>query len=252
MKIVGVVSAKGGVGKTTVSANLSIALAAAGHPVLAIDLDPQNALRLHFGMDPGAIKGVARASLAGSAWADLMGESRSGARYLPFGAIDEEDRRRFERELDGDDDWLLRNLTTLGLPAACLVVIDTPPGASVYLRHVLRHAHFALTVMLPDVASYATIPAINGLYQTYCMQRADFLGVAYLVNQADQTRQLGRDVADVVQLRLGDKVIGKIHQDQAVSEALAFNQTVLEYDPHSQSAQDFIALAQRVARLIRA
>lgn len=250
MKLITVVSAKGGVGKTTSSANLTIALAAAGHPVLAIDLDPQNALRLHFGMDPTAIDGVARVSLADKSWEEAVFQSGYGAHYLPFGAINEEDRRQFERLLDDDDDWLIRNLQALALPANCLVIIDTPPGASVYLRQALRNAHFALTVILPDAASYATIPTIEGLYETYCAGREDFIGAGYLINQSDQTRQLGRDVADVVQARLGDLVIGKIHQDQAVSEALAFNQTVLDYDPHAQSTRDFVALAKLIAEIV--
>lgn len=248
MRIVVVDSAKGGVGKTTVSANLSIALAAIGRPVLAIDLDPQNALRLHFGMDPTAIDGIARASLAGAGWAGLLGTAGE-VRYLPFGQLNEDDLRRFERELGADPDWLPRNLATLDLPRDCLVVVDTPPGASVYLRHALMHAHFALTVLLPDAASYATIPIIESLHLTYCGARPDFIGAAFLINQSDQSHQLGRDVAGVLQSRLGEQVIGRIHQDQAVSEALAFNQGVQEYDPHAQSTRDFGALARRVAEL---
>ena len=46
MKVITVVSAKGGVGKTTLAANLASVLAARGRRVIALDLDPQNALRL--------------------------------------------------------------------------------------------------------------------------------------------------------------------------------------------------------------
>ena len=49
MKILAVMSLKGGVGKTTVAANLAEAFACAGHfPVVAVDLDPQNGLAWHF------------------------------------------------------------------------------------------------------------------------------------------------------------------------------------------------------------
>ena len=48
MTIIAIASTKGGVGKTTISANLGMALVRAGRPVVLIDLDPQDALRLHF------------------------------------------------------------------------------------------------------------------------------------------------------------------------------------------------------------
>jgi ATPases involved in chromosome partitioning len=42
MKVIAVVSAKGGVGKTTLAANLASVLATSGRRVIALDLDPQN------------------------------------------------------------------------------------------------------------------------------------------------------------------------------------------------------------------
>ena len=67
MPVVAVIGAKGGVGKTTLAANLSTSLAEAGHPVLAIDLDPQNALRFHLALDRTACEFGLAGALAGRA-----------------------------------------------------------------------------------------------------------------------------------------------------------------------------------------
>ena len=48
MNVVSVLNYKGGVGKTTVTANLGADLAARGHRVLLIDMDPQASLTLSF------------------------------------------------------------------------------------------------------------------------------------------------------------------------------------------------------------
>lgn len=86
MKVVAVVSAKGGVGKTTLTANLATALQHQGAPtVLVVDMDPQNALRLHFGADPGALAGISRASLAGDSWGSVCQQSPSGYMCCPTG-----------------------------------------------------------------------------------------------------------------------------------------------------------------------
>lgn len=49
MTVIAVISPKGGVGKTTVAVNLASAMAENGRVVRLVDMDPQNALRLHLG-----------------------------------------------------------------------------------------------------------------------------------------------------------------------------------------------------------
>lgn len=250
MKVIAIISAKGGVGKTTVSANLASALARQGRTVLAVDLDPQNALGLHFALEPREMRGIARSTLAREDWRAVVLRSPSGVYALPYGVVNEDDRAVFEAGIDAQPDWLAHRLAQLGLPADAIVVLDTPPGPSVYLRQALAVAHLAIVVALPDAASYAALPLTQRLVQTYCAPRRDFIDTLYVVNQADNARQLARDVANVMRGSFGERLAGVIHQDPAVGEALASNATVLDYDRQSQATRDFAAVAAHVAAVL--
>jgi cellulose synthase operon protein YhjQ len=240
MKVIAVVSAKGGVGKTTLAANLASVLANSGRRVIALDLDPQNALRLHFGVPLDSIDGLSRATLSGDPWRSVMFDGIDGVTVLPYGAVLEDDRRRFEAYVDQHPQWLAQALHNLRLEPNDIVIVDTPPGSSLYVRTALTAATFVLNIVLADAASYAAIPQMERLIETYAAPRPDFGGVGYVINQIDQSRQLTKDVLKVLRQMLGARVFpGVIHQDEGVSEALACDTTLIHYDPLSQAAADF-------------
>ncbi|TKC81477.1 cellulose synthase operon protein YhjQ [Trinickia terrae] len=240
MNVVAVVSAKGGVGKTTLAANLASVLAGPGRRVIALDLDPQNALRLHFGMPLDSIDGISRATLAHGPWHGTMFDAPDGVTVLPYGVLNEDDRRVFEQRLDAEPELFAEALDALSLEPSDIVLIDTPPGASVYTRAALMNAQFALNVVLPDAASYAAIPLMERLIDAYAAPRPDFLGFGYVINQADQSRQLAKDVVKVLRGVLGAHLYpGVVHEDQGVGEALAYDTTVIHYDPLSLATADF-------------
>jgi len=239
MKVITVVSAKGGVGKTTLAANLASVLAASGRRVIAVDLDPQNALRLHFGIPLDTIDGLSRATLSGDPWQTVMFDGVDGVTVLPYGAVVEDDRRRFETHIDREPQWLAQSLEALSLDATDIVIVDTPPGSSVYTRTALTAANFALNVVLADAASYAAIPQMERMIESYAAPRPDFGGEGYVVNQVDQSRQLTKDVLKVLRNMLGNRLFpGVIHADEGVSESLACDTTLIHYDPLSQAAAD--------------
>lgn len=244
MKVVAVVSAKGGVGKTTLTANLADALRLSGHPVLAVDLDPQNSLQHYFGLPLREGLGLAWAAEAPAGLRDALLTTARGVSLVPYGLCDEPRRLAFERRLAERADWLARALDGLGLPEEQIVLLDTPPGPSLYLAQALSAADLAVAVVLPDAGSYMTVPQLQRLIQTYGAANPRFQGYGFVLNQLDQERRLNQDVARMLRDAFEPHMMGGVHRDESLSEALAFGQTIFQYAPHSEAAHDIAACSR--------
>lgn len=239
---------KGGVGKTSVTANLAAAMASklGRGRVSVVDLDPQNALHWHFGLEGGTAAGACKQSLHGANWADATLASEFGVGCLPYGMVDEPDREAFETILSEQPDWVGAQLERARLGDDAVVLLDAPPGPSVYLKQVFACADLILIVLLADAASYATIPAMESWLGEMSVSRPQLQSL-YVLNQIDRTEHLNRDVTEVLLQHLGARLAPiHIHRDEAVGEALAFQQPVLVYDPHGQASHDLARLATSV------
>jgi cellulose synthase operon protein YhjQ len=245
MSVIGVVSMKGGVGKTSLTANLAAAMASVLGPnrVSVVDLDPQNALHLHCGVDDTNSPGVCRQSLANANWHAMALPSAYDVLCMPYGMASESERKAFETLLHTQPDWIGVQIAASGLGRDSVVLIDTPPGPSVYLKQVFACADLVIVVVLADAGSYATIPAMESWVANMAHGHATAPCV-YLVNQVDKSEVLNRDVVDLLSVKLGARMapIG-IHADESVREALAFQQPVLAYAPHGQASHDVARLA---------
>lgn len=246
IRVITVISSKGGVGKTTLAANLASALRRAGRQVVAVDLDPQNGLHHHFqpAEAPTSVLEDAGIVQAGQPWQELGKLSSDGVFVLPHGMIDEDQRPAFEQSLQRDPMWLARHLADMQIADGAIVVVDTPPGPSVYLRQALSVANIALVVSLADPASYTSLPQVDRLIAAYTQGREDFAGASYVINQVDGSRQLNKDITQILRGLLGKKMIGIVHRDQSISEALAYNRNVLGYDPNGRGCHDILDCAQ--------
>jgi cellulose synthase operon protein YhjQ len=239
---------KGGVGKTSTSANLAAAMVAKLGPdrVSVVDLDPQNALHWHFGLADDDSGGACEQSLRSADWREGLLQSPAHVACLPFGSVSEADREAYEALLALHPNWVGEQIARAGLSNDAIVIVDSPPGPSVYLKQVFACADLVLVVLLADAGSYATIPAMESwLAETNNTQAG--CKVFYLLNQVDRSESLNRDTAAYLRQQLRNRICPiEIHADEAVGEALAFQQPVLDYEPHGQASVDLARLASWV------
>lgn len=243
MEILALISGKGGVGKSTLAANLAVGLHQRGKSTLLIDLDPQNAQRLHMGLDPEEIAGLTREGIRTAS----IFESPFGPSFIPFGRLREAELEEFEEFLRQHPQWTAQSLDALQDNGFDYVVIDTPPGPTVYLQQALRAAHLALVVVAADAASFATIPKIQQLVQLHTEGRGDFAGAKIVLNQMPLQSRLAHQVRTALLDEYAQCLCPvTIHRDPAVAQALAFERPVLQYELNCAASVALQSLADWV------
>jgi cellulose synthase operon protein YhjQ len=243
MQVIALISGKGGVGKTTLTANLASALAQRQKRVLIIDLDPQNAQRLHLGLDPEEIAGLVREGIS----PDSIFDSPFGANFIPFGRVNDTELATFENELKEDPYWVARGVASLEESDFDYVLLDTPPGPTVFLQQALLACHRALMIVLADAASFATVAKMMSLIEQITADEPNFQGTNLLINQMPAQSRLGHQVRSALLGAYADQLVPvAIHKDPKVSQALAFERPVLEYEPGCMASLDIHYVADWV------
>jgi cellulose synthase operon protein YhjQ len=246
MPLLCLASPKGGVGKTTLAANLAWELARLGARVVALDLDPQSALRLHFGVSLHDGAGLMPALRRREPWQSALRRTASGVFLLPYGQADMAAALADGAMLaQGALTPVLRDL--LADPATILVT-DTSPGPSTALAVVLPHTDLLVTVLLADATSVSLIPAVEqgrayGAADPSLSPRRH----GFVLNQVNPLSRLSRATSEAVDRHLGPRLLGMISRDESVAEAIASQQSVAGFAPSSRAAHDLARLAGVIA-----
>ena len=228
MKTIAFISGTGGVGKTTLAANIAVALGQRKKHVALIDLDPQNAQRLHLGMDPDEIAGLVREGISTASLFD----SPFGIKFIPFGRVNVGELEDFEAELKKNPHWVGDGINSLARAAFDFVILDTPPGPTPYLQQALLAADRAMVVVLADAASYTTLAKMESLVEDYTAHQPKFEGTNILINQMPTSSKLGHQVRTALYAHYAKKMVPvAVYRDARVSQALAFERPVLQYEP---------------------
>jgi chromosome partitioning related protein ParA len=151
MRVVSVVSTKGGVGKTTVAANLGGLLADAGLRVLLVDLDNQPPLSIYYALSQKAVAG-AYEFIALNLTAPAQIISRTMIAGLDLIISNDDQGRLSTLLLHAPDGRLrLRNLLDNFRPSYDLLLIDTQGARSVLLEMAILASDLALSPITPEM-----------------------------------------------------------------------------------------------------
>ena len=252
-----VANQKGGVGKTTTTVNLAVALAHGGLRVLVIDLDPQGnastALSVAHERDSRSVydalvDGVPLDDLAQpAAESDLLRVvpatvDLAGAEIELVSAVARENRLR--KALDG-----LSGLKPDAEERWDYVLVDCPPSLGLLTLNALVAAQ---EMLVPIQAEYYALEGVGQLLETVELVQAHLnpqLQIStVLMTMYDARTRLSAAVADEVRGHFGDRVLRtSVPRSVRVSEAPSFGQSVIAYDPTSPGALSYLEVAREIA-----
>jgi len=235
-KIATITSGKGGVGKTTATANIGVALAASGRRTVCIDADiGLRNLDVIMGLEnrivydlvdvvEGRCK-IRQAMIKDKRLPDLY--LLPAAQTRDKTAVSPQDMIRLADELRGDFDWIL---------------IDSPAGIERGFRNAIAPADTVLIVTNPEVSAVRDADRIIGLVE------AEEKGPARLIVNRVKPEMVRRgdmlgtdDILDVLAIEL----IGMVPEDDSI--VLASNQGVpAALDPRSRAGKAFRDIARRL------
>jgi len=151
MKVISLVSTKGGVGKTTAAANLGGFLADAGLRVLLLDLDVQPTLSSYFGVPERAAGGSYELLAHNEQRLDQL-VSRTAVAHLDLVASNDFRGQLNTLLLHAPDGRLrLRHLLPIFQPHYDLMLVDTQGARSVLLETAVLASDLAVSPVTPEI-----------------------------------------------------------------------------------------------------
>lgn len=235
-RIIVITSGKGGVGKTTTTANLAVALAKEGHKVAAVDGDVGlRNLDVIMGLENrivytlvDVIEGTCRLNQA------LIRDKRINNLYMiptaqsrTKDAVTSEQMMEICKQLRSEFDYVL---------------IDSPAGIEAGFRNASAGADEALVVTTPEVSAVRDADRIIGLLES--MEKAP---ISLIINRIKPDMVKRGDmlaVQDVLDILAVD-LIGTIPDDESVVTSSNKGEP-LTFSNGSEASQAFLNIAKRL------
>ncbi len=226
-KVLGIVSGKGGVGKTIVSLNLGLALNNFGRRVVVVDGDLfKPNLAVNLGLKAKEENTIHRAINEGRRLDEMVYVHSSGLKLIPGDST----------VMELDKKLHIAKQLLEEMKSCEVVILDIPSGFGEDVNMAIKACDALIVVVTPDAASMQ-----DGLKT---IRLAGQIGVTVLgiaINRSEGTPQ--ELTSDDVSKVTGRPVLVVIPEDNAMVNAQRFNQPLVHLIPDSPATTSFKKLA---------
>jgi chromosome partitioning protein len=213
MSVIAMIQQKGGVGKSTICANLAGELKELGHTVALLDLDPQQSLLSWAEFGQGLLRSVVE-------------------------AVDTTDPRSFMLALE-----------RVG-KSADRILLDCPPGLPDTGIMAALVADLVLLPVSPSPLDFkASKEAVQLIRSARDRRKDKGPAMAFVPSRVEENTVLGRDLSDSLK-KLGEPVLPGISKRIAFAECVLAGLTLREYAPHNGGVEEFRKLATATERIL--
>jgi chromosome partitioning protein len=254
MKIVSVVNQKGGVAKTTTTANLGASLAARGMRTLLIDLDPQSNLTLGLGVEWDRLEYALHDTLLdpeGVPLSKILQKIGDLPLYLAPGHL-----KLAECEVmlmpSAGRAYRLRNALEALTETEKFdwVLIDCPPSLGTLTQNGIVASSHLLIPTEPKFYAFAGMDTLNrmiiGLTKDLRF-KVELLGV--LLTMFERGTRLHQTFAEEIREQFGDKVFETvIYKNVRLSESEYAGMPIILFDRRASGSQNYEALADEILK----
>lgn len=241
-RAIAIINQKGGVGKTTTTANLCHALAELGKKVTVIDFDPQGHLAVSFGIISHNLSGIDLVLLKEKTIEEQAVLVRENLQLIPAGSklkdVEQMSNTGSPRGV------MLRDALRGQLADQDFVFIDCPPSSGLLVANALIATQ---EILVPMASDFLALQGLSHLMATVkrfegALKRQYKLSV--IISRYMSTRRISGQVLNILLSHFPNQILATVIRETALlAECPSFGQTILEYSPKSRSARDFRNLA---------
>ncbi len=245
MRTIAIINQKGGVGKTTTTANLAHALVLNQYKVTVIDLDPQGHLTTSLGEDYLQSPGLDSVLINSHSIKNCIKQVRPGLSLIPSGSglgnLEHIAMRGIKRGT------LLRDAMKDQFQDQDYILIDCPPASGLLVVNALFSTNEALIPIAGDYLSLQGLSYLIGTFKNF-EKLGHKIHESFVMTRFNTRRKLPQQVMDTLKQYFPKQVLAtRIREAAALAECPSFGKTIFEYRKNSNGAADYGSLALDLA-----